>query len=333
MHRTGWQALARIGTTAIAFCAVTLLTFMAFYAAPSQRPFSRRRGPQVQLLDPTFRGYLHYLWRFVSRGDLGTSLYDREPVTTRIFRALPVTLSVLVGGILVSLLFAVAPLLRPRAGLDRAIGLLAVVGVSVHPVWLSLIASWLFGAHWHLVADQGYCGIASLGSGCDGVTHWASHLLLPWLVYGLATGAYFSLAVRALLRSELDEDYVRWARAKGLGERRIVRAHVLRNITPQLVGLFVMNLGVGFGSLLFVERIFGLPGLGNLFTVALRQHDVPVTAGIVMVAASTIVVLTLLADLVALALAPRPRLRRVDRLADDEHVEQLGAELGVARVG
>jgi peptide/nickel transport system permease protein len=295
----------------MAFCAVSLLVFMSFYSAPSQRPFSRRQHVQP-LLDSSLHGYVRYLWRFVAHGDLGRSLYSHEPVTTRLFRALPVTLSVLVGGLVIAMLFALAPLLRPARGADRAIALFAIAGVSVHPVWLSLVSSWLFGAHWHLVADQGYCGITSLSTGCNGVSHWASHMVLPWLVFGLATGAYYSLAVRALLRNELDQDYVRWARAKGLGERRIVRAHVLRNITPQLLALFVTNLGIGFGSLIFIETIFGLPGLGNLFAVALRQHDVPVTSGIVMLAATTILVTTLVADLLSLLVSPRPRRRTVE---------------------
>ena len=297
--------MARIGTTAIAFCAVTLLVFMAFFASQSQRPFSRREHREL-LPDPTFRGYLHYVWRAV-HGDLGTSVGNGDPVTKRMFHALPVTLSVLVGGIVISLLFALAPLLRPRAGLDRAFGLFSVGGISVHPVWAALVLSWLFGAHWHLVPKQGYCGITAESTGCSGVTHWVSHMVLPWLVYGLATGAYFSLAVRALLGSELNEDYVRAARAKGVGERRIVRAHVMPNITPQLLGLFVANLGIGFTSLIFIERILDLPGLGNLFAVALRQHDAPLTAGITLLAAATITVLTLAADLLSLLAQPRPR--------------------------
>jgi ABC-type dipeptide/oligopeptide/nickel transport system permease component len=300
--RATGQALARLGTTAVAFCAVTLLVFMAFYAAPSQRPFSRR-GPRASLPDPTFRGYLHYLWRFVAHGDLGSSLANGEPVTQRMFHALPVTLSVLAGGLVLSLVFAVAPLLRPRARLDRAVALFSVGGVSVHPVWLALLFSWLFGAHWHLVPKQGYCGITATSTGCSGVSHWASHMVLPWIVYGLATGAYFSLAVRALLGSELDEDYVRAARAKGVGERRIVRVHVVRNITPQLLGLFLVNLGIGFASLIFIERVLDLPGLGNLFAVALRQHDAPMTAGITLLAAATITVLALVADLLVYASA------------------------------
>jgi peptide/nickel transport system permease protein len=325
------QALARLGSTAVAFCAVTLLVFLSFYSAPTQQPFSRRARPQP-LLERSLHGYLQYVWRFVAHGDLGHSLANREAVTTRMFRALPVTLSVLAGGLVIALLFALVPLLRPRAGLDRAVALFALAGISVHPVWLSLLSSWLFGAHWHLVADQGYCGITSASTGCSGVSHWASHMLLPWAVYGLVTGAYFSLAVRTLLRDELDQDYVRWARAKGLSEGRIVRAHVLRNITPHLLTLFVTNIGIGLGSLVFIEKIFGLPGLGNQFLVALRQHDVPLTAGIVMLATTTVLVVTLLVDLVALAIAPRPRLGGGDRLADDEYVEQLGTELSVARV-
>jgi peptide/nickel transport system permease protein len=304
VHRTGWQAFTRLGTAAIAFCAVTVLVYIAFYAAPNQTPFSRRGRQRVEV-ERSWHGYVHYLWRFVRHGDLGNSFYTREPVTTRMFRALPVTLSVVAGGLVLSLLFALVPLLRLRARTDRAISLFSVAGISVHPVWLSLVLSWLFGSHWHLLADQGYCGLTSASTGCSGVFHWASHMVLPWVVYGLVTGAYYSLAVRSLLRNELDQDYVRWARAKGLGERRIIRAHVLRNMTPQLLALFVTNLGIGLGALIFIETVFGLPGLGNMFRVSLRQHDLPVTAGITMLAVTTVLVVTLVADLLSLLALPR----------------------------
>ena len=324
VHRTGWQALSRLGATAVAFCAVTLLVYLSYYAAPNQSPLLRRnRSPFI--VDRSLHGYLRYLWRFVRHGDLGNSFYFREPVTTRMFRALPVTLSVLAGGLVLGLLFALVPLLRPRARIDRAVSLFSVAGISVHPVWFSLVLSWLFGAHWHLLPDQGYCGITSASTGCNGVTHWAAHMVLPWIVYGLVTGAYYSLAVRSLLRNELDQEYVRAARGKGLTERRIVRSHVLRNITPQMLALSVTNLGIGLGALVFIETIFGLPGLGNMFRVSLRRNDLPLTAGIVMLAVTTILVLTLVVDLVSLLALPRSS--RAQRLATATGTSSVQREL------
>jgi peptide/nickel transport system permease protein len=305
VHR-GWQVLARVGSAAVAFVAITLLVFVAFYAAPS-RQF--RRVQQLAATRRTTHDYAHYLWRLL-HGDLGHSIYYREAVTTRVFRAVPVTLSLLLGGLVIGLLFGLVPLLRPRAALDRGLELFALACLCMHPVWGSLVLSWIFGVHWHLLAPQGYCGITSAATGCSGMPHWASHMLLPWIVVGLASGAYFSLAVRALLRSELDQDYVRAARAKGVDERRIVRAHVLRNMAGPLLALSVTNLGVIFSAAVFVETIFGLPGLGNMFRRSLLQHDLPVTAGIVLLVTLTILALSVVADLAALAASPRPTRRQ-----------------------
>jgi peptide/nickel transport system permease protein len=291
-----------------------LLVFVAFYAAPS-RQF---RHAQPRAVERNWHGYVHYLWRFVRHGDLGNSLAFRGSVAGLVAHAAPVTLSLLGGGLLVGLAFGLVPLLRPRAPIERAFGAFALAGVSLHPVWLSLVGSWLFGAHWHLLPAQGYCGVTAVSTGCSGVSHWASHMVLPWLVVGLASGAYFSLAVRALLEAELQQDYVRAARAKGVGERRIVRRHVLRNVAGPLLTLCVTNLGVLFSAAIFVETIFDLPGLGSTFRRSLLRHDLPLTAGIVLVVTLAILVASLVADLALLAVEARPsgRPRRAAALRD-----------------
>ena len=303
------QALARIGSTAAAFVAITVLVFVAFYAAPSQQT---RRVPPHPATARTAHAYFHYLGRML-HGDLGRSIYYREAVTSRILRAVPVTLSLLLGGLVIGLLFGLVPLLRPRARVDRALELFALACLCVHPVWGSLVLSWLLGGHWHLLAPQGYCGITSAATGCNGVQHWASHMLLPWIVVGLAAGAYFSLGVRMLVQAELDEDYVRAARARGVDERRIVRAHMLPRLAGPLLALCVANLGFLFGAAVFVETIFGLPGLGSMFRRSLLQHDLPVTAGIVLLVTLTILALSAVAD--ALTWLSLPRGRRALRRA------------------
>lgn len=310
VHRGWWQALARVGSSVVAFFAVTILVFIAFYAAPG-RQF--RHGRLLPGSDGSWHGYVQYLWQFVRHGDLGRSTFFREAVTTRIFRAAPVTVSLLLGGFVVALLIGLVPLVRPRAKLDRALALFAIAGISVHPVWVSLVLSWLFAIHWPLLAPQGYCGLTSAATGCNGLPHWASHLLMPWLIVGLAGGAYFALAVRALLQAELDQDYVRAARSRGVDERRIVRAHVLPNLAGPLLALCVTNLGVMFSAAVFVETIFGLPGLGEMFRRSLLQHDLPVTAGIVLLVTLTVLALSLVVDL--LSLLSLPRRSRAQRLA------------------
>lgn len=293
----------RLATAVVSFCAVMAIVYACFFDMPAKASLPRRNQP-ANIDEP--HGYVAYAWNLVRHGDLGNSLIFREPVTTHIMRALPITLSLVGGGVVVAVLLSLFPLFRLPRGVDRGATFASLAGVSLHPVWLSLIVAWFFGAHLRVLPTQGYCGIADLGTGCDGLSHWASHLLLPWLVFGVINGAYYSLALHTLLGTQLDEDYVREARAHGTSERRIVRVHVLRNVAPSLLGLLVTNLGVAFSSAVFIESAFGLPGVGNMFRRSLLQHDLPVSAGIMVMIALTILAASLLADLATIAL-PSPR--------------------------
>ncbi|HEY2327469.1 MAG TPA: ABC transporter permease [Gaiellaceae bacterium] len=299
MHPASRQALERLVMAALSFCAVMGVVYAAFFVIPAKASLPRRQA-RVNVKEP--HGYFTYVWHLLRHGDLGNSIVFREPVTTHVMRAAPVTLSLVVGGIVCAIVVSLVPLLRLPNALDKTVSLASLTGMSLHPVWLSLIVAWFFGAHWGVLPTGGYCGIASLGTGCDGLSHWASHLLLPWLVFGLINGAYYSLALRTLLHTELAEDYVREARAHGTGERRIVRVHVLRNIAPSLLMLFVTNLGVAISSVIFIESIFGLPGMGNMFRRSLLQHDLPVSAGIMVILALSTLAASLLADLATIAL-------------------------------
>src|SRR5262249_12846585 len=141
-----------------------------------------------------------------------------------------------------------------------------------------------------------------------GPAQWATHMLLPWLVFGIVTAAVSTLLVRALVLEELDEDYVRTARAKGAGEVRVVRGHVLRNVAAPLLSVAGLNLAIAIGGAVCVETAFGLPGLGSMFRRSLLQHDVPTTAGIVLFVTVAIMLLNLIVDLACVALDPRVRL-------------------------
>lgn len=291
---------------AVSFCAITLLVFVAFYALPSRSSLPRR-ALQRPAVDTTPHGYVTYVWNFVRHGSLGNSYYYYEPVMTHVMRAVPITVSLVAGGLVVALLLSLYPLLRPRRIADRSSSLLAMAGISLHPVWISLVVAWFFGGYLRVLPVGGYCGLTSTSTGCDGVPHWASHLLLPWLVFGVLNGAYYALAVRSLVAAELEQEYVVQARAIGMSERRIMRSHVLRNIASPLLALVVTNLGIAFSTVIFIESVFGLPGVGNMFRRSLLQHDLPVTAGIVLTVTLTILVLGLLADFASAALRPKPR--------------------------
>jgi peptide/nickel transport system permease protein len=140
---------------------------------------------------------------------------------------------------------------------------------------------------------------------------WTDHLLLPWLIFGLLNAALYTIMFRALVIEELGQDYVRTARAKGAGNLRVVRVHVLKNVMPSFVTMLGMNTGIALGGVIFVESAFGLPGLGGMLRRSILQHDLPLTAGIVVFLAVAIMLLNLVVDLTYAAFNPRVRLSRL----------------------
>lgn len=297
--------LERIVSSVVMCVALTLLVFLAFFRLAA----SDRRHP---IHGPVLGEYLHYLWR-LAHGDLGRSYLTREPVGARLWQAAPVTVSLLAGGLVVWLLLSV-PLgtlsaLRPRSLGDRASTLFVLAGLSLHPLLLGLVASWLFGRYVHVLPAQGYCSLNNLSTGCDGLARWASHLVLPWLVFGFVNAALFTSMLRALLREELGADYVRTAEAKGLPRRLVVRRHVLRNVTAPLLTMVGLTAGTSLAGVVFIESAFDLPGLGAMLRQAALRRDLPMTAGSVLVLACAVVLLNLLVDLAYVALDPRQNVR------------------------
>ena len=284
--------------------------FAAFAAIPQS---NRNRGAIAYRAHGSVpRQYERYVWRLVRHGDLGYSYANREPVADRLIRAVPVTVSLVLGGLVVWLLIAV-PLgvlaaLRPRSLVDRAVTIGVLIGVAAHPLWLGLSFGYLFGQRWPILPATGYCDLVSPTTDCGGPAQWTTHLVLPWLVFGLVTAALSTLLVRALVLEELGKDYVRTARAKGAGEARVARGHVLRNVAAPVVSVAGMNLAIALGGVVFVETAFGLPGLGGMFRRSIMQHDVPTTTGIVLFVTLVIVLVNLVVDVAYVALDPRVRL-------------------------
>lgn len=302
--------VARLGTSLLGVVAITLLVFVAFDVTPASRPQPGLTSNAYRIHGSLPSQYGHFLWGLV-HGDLGRSYADREPVTARLGRAAPVTLSLVAGGLLVWLALAI-PLgllaaLRPRSLVDLAVSAFVLVGISLHPLWLGLVLGYVFGEHWHVLPTSGYCDLFSPSTSCGGPAQWLDHLILPWLTFGTITAAVYTLMLRAIVREELDQDYVRTARAKGAGTFRLLRAHVGPNVLPPFVTMIGMNVGVALAGVVFVESAFGLPGLGGMLRTSIMRRDLPMTAGIVLFVATVIVLLNLLVDLAYSVLDPRVR--------------------------
>ena len=245
-----------------------------------------------------------------------------EPVSGLVLRAASVTGSLVIGALvlLVALALPLGPFLASRAGsaVDRSTLLVTLAFVSTHPLVVALLLQLLVGRRLGWLPDRGYCpffgtGPGEAGSGpCGGPLDWASHLVLPWLSFGLLFLALYVRQIRTQSMSVLGLPFVNVARAKGASERQVITRHVVPSVLTVVGAMVAMDVGTALGIALFVEVVFGLPGLGFLLITALQDFagfDRPVIVGIVLVTGTVVIVANLAADLVAGVIDPRVRVR------------------------
>jgi peptide/nickel transport system permease protein len=322
--------LARLAWGVVLFWAITVFTFVLFFVLPQPQIQLPGRGGEdevdtrdaLRLSGPIYQQYGQFVYRFVRYGELGRSYQNRRPVNEIIGKAAPVTASVVLGGAVIWLLLAfpigILSALRPRSLLDRAGMIFVLIGISAHPAWVSLLLSRFLGRQTGLFPISGYCDLFSPhpSAPCGGPTQWVWHLLLPWFAIALLFAALYARMIRAAVLETMEEDYVRTARAKGAGGWRILRGHVLRNAMLPVVTMVGMDIGQFLSWTIFVESVFGLPGLGGLLRTSIPNRDLPVILGVVMVTTTAILLLNLVVDVVYSVIDPR-----------------IGAREGSARVG
>jgi peptide/nickel transport system permease protein len=298
---------------------ISVIAFVIFFMIPNNAATLRvGRGSLAQSLQQQFSlqgslpdQYAHFVGHILN-GDFGRSTRTRDQASDVITEALPVTASLVVGGTIMWLLIAfpigILSALRPRSLLDKALMVFVLIGISAHPVWLSLMLSYLIGAKLHLLPIGDYCDFfAGPRDRCGGAVDWASHMVLPWLTFAFLFAALYARMIRASVLELLDEDFVRTARAKGAGTWRVLRRHILRNALLPVISMLGMDVGLAFGGALFIESAFGLPGVGQLLYRSALATDLPVTMGVMLVVCCAVALSSLLADILYCSLDPRVR--------------------------
>ena len=331
--------IRRLGWAVISFLVVTLYTYVLFFVLPSNNVANRRGFSGVQpggLRDSVgqegsaVKAYASFVGHIV-RADLGNSRRTREPVVHVIRRAAPATASLVIGSAILWLLMAfpigIISALRPRSLVDRAGMVFVLIGISAHPLWLSYMIAYVFGYRLGWFPIAGYCDMFGPTGSCGGPVQWAYHLVLPWFTFALGFAAIYARMIRANLSETLDDDYVRTARAKGLGEWRVVRSHALRNALLPIVTMIGMDVGLAFAAAVFVERAFNIPGVGFLLIGALGSRDTPVVLGIVVMITILILIMSLIVDIAYTLIDPRvrPYERREPAPAAGERVADVRA--------
>ena len=234
---------------------------------------------------PVHIQYLKFLERLVTEGSLGQSFVTRQSVNQQILDAAPVTASVVFGAMIlvlaVSIPLGILSALRPRSLLDRVSMTYVLIGISLPSFWIGLVLSYVVGFKLGWTPLSGYCEVVSVpeAATCGGLFDWAYHLVLPCLTLAIVVAGTYVRFVRAEVMETMTQDYVRTARAKGAPERTVIRSHVLRNAMLPVVTMVGMDIGLLLGGSIFIEAVFGLPGLGGLAIRSIGQYDLPDAAG------------------------------------------------------
>ena len=261
----------------------------------------RRREFGLHL--PRWQQYLTYLTR-VAQGDLGRSWETREPVARIIGRRLPHTIALATGGMLVAILLGIPTGLIAAAyrnsPLDYAITLFSVVWIASPNFWLALLILYAFAYR------LGWFPIVSTGLEA-GFLSMLLQLVLPSVAIGLRTAGLLARLTRSSMLEVLGDDFVRTARAKGLGTRAVLWKHALRNALIPVVTLVGVNLGYLLGGAAVIEIVFAREGLGWLIIQAIRLRDYPTFQGAMLMFALGIVLVNLVVDLLYGLIDPRIR--------------------------
>lgn len=238
-----------------------------------------------------------------AQGRLGHSFYFQAPVTSVIWpclmRTVAMALVALVIAWAIALTLGVAAARRAGGWIDRMCSVLILLTSSTPRLVLALLVL-AFAVRTALFSVSGPV------SDLDAV-EWFSRLLPPAFVLSFPLVALFLAQTRAGVSSMLDEDSIRVARAKGLAERGVLFRHALRPAAGPLITIFGYSLGSLLGGSVIVERVLGWPGMGQLIVTAVERRDVPLLMGVVMVAATAVLIGNLLADILQRLNDPRLR--------------------------
>ena len=294
---------------------VALFVFSLLYIAPGD-PAAIIAGDQASPADveririnlgldrPYLIRFGTWLWD-VLRGDLGQSIFTNLPVARLIGQRLEPTLSLMVLTLVLSVSLAVpmGVIAAWNQGRwpDRVIMLLAVLGFSVPVFVVGYVLAYVFALQLDWLPVQGYTPLR------DVVWEWLRHLILPAVALGGVYIALIARITRATMLEVLGQDYVRTAKAKGVGSRSVLFLHALKNAAVPIVTVIGIGVALLIGGAVVTESVFAIPGLGRLVVESILRRDYPVIQGVVLLFSFVYVLVNLGVDLLYSLFDPRIR--------------------------
>ena len=305
-----------IGMLAVLF-AISVITFAIFNVIPNGDPALRLAGHSAT---PATLAAIRREWGFdkpvyvqyaktmekIFNGSL-ISYSTQTNVDTEIKHDLGPTISLAVGAallwMLVALTLGLYTAMKAGKFADRALTVLALVGISMPVFWVGALLSYYLGFKAGIFPNGGYTKLTS------NPIQWVYHLILPWTSLSILFIGVYSRLVRSNILDTINEDFVRTARAKGLSERRVLIRHVLRNSLIPVISLWGLDFGaiIGGGAIV-TESVFGLGGVGQYAANSIGSLDIPPVMALTLFIAFFVVFFNTLVDIVYAYLDPRIRL-------------------------
>jgi len=299
--------LTRLVSTLVVIFGVVTLVFLLIHLVPGD-PVQAMLGETARPADqealrealglnqPLWTQWWLYMSHLV-QGDLGNSLYSKEPIVDMLIERFPATLELAGAGLLVAILIAF-PLgsiaaLRKDTIYDNSAMVFSLMGVSIPNFWLGPLLILFFSLSLGWLPVSGREGSLSL--------------ILPAITLGTALSAILARMVRSTLLEVLNEDYIRTARAKGLRESAIIIHHALRNASLPIITILGLQLGTLLGGAVITEIIFAWPGIGQLTIEAIERRDYPLVQACILLISLSYVLVNTLTDMAYAWLDPRVR--------------------------
>lgn len=298
-RRLGSTIFVLLGVSALVFAMIHVIPgdpvryMLGEFASPDAVEQLRR---SLGLDAPLHVQYFQFLRR-VAEGDLGRSLITNVPLASEISRRFPVTLRLgllsMVIGAVIGLSAGVTAAVRHNRVADFLVMVGALIGISAPSFWIAFVLMWVFAVRLPWFPVSGYEGLHSL--------------VLPAMTLGLLTGGGIARLMRSSLLDVLRQDYVRTARAKGVGQPRVLSRHAIRNALIPVVTLMGLQFGGLLSGAIVTETVFALPGIGQYAVQAITRRDFPVIQGVILMFALVFVLVNLLVDLLYALIDPRIR--------------------------
>lgn len=317
----------RIMQGTIIIIAMSIIVFLGVYAIgnpveilinPDATPEIKQRAIEKLGLDKhVIEQYGYFVVRAL-QGDLGNSFIYDEPALKLILEAMPATLELALSALVLALIFGI-PLgmiagYWPDSWGSNVIMTGSILGFSLPSFWVGLMLILLFAVHWGILPSGGRGDTVSLFGAEVSFLTWdgLQHLFMPALNLALFKISLVIRLTRAGMKETLQQDYIKFAYAKGLPARRVVFVHAFRNILIPIVTVLGLELGTVIAFAVVTETVFSWPGMGKLIIDSINLLDRPIIVAYLMMTVLMFVVINLLVDLTYSLIDPRVRLTEVD---------------------